>query len=191
MFHPKGPNFFLSWSVAWKKQSPNNNFFQALSPLSNKLSFDCHWNFVLIIKWRIPDMSVNVRIIFARTPFGGSLVNLTPFCNILSSQIITARFIFWVDTETGKTSVGIELNKRRKSLLTSKGMPSGVVLTSAASPFTIFSNCGIHDAAKWQFCSKTQSPDLVAREIRSAAIGPCPCPKEIMCSLSARPFSAA
>lgn len=26
MFHPIGPYILLSWTSAWKKQSPNNNF---------------------------------------------------------------------------------------------------------------------------------------------------------------------
>ena len=29
MFHPRGPNFLLSWTRAWKKHSPNNNLLQA------------------------------------------------------------------------------------------------------------------------------------------------------------------
>ena len=28
MFQPRGPNFFLSWIMAWKKHRPNTSFLQ-------------------------------------------------------------------------------------------------------------------------------------------------------------------
>ena len=28
MFQPRGPNFFLSWMMAWKKHRPNTSFLQ-------------------------------------------------------------------------------------------------------------------------------------------------------------------
>lgn len=153
-------------------------------------------------------MSVKVLIKLARIPFGGSFVNFTPFCNICDTikniQYIQLNGInnylrCIMDTETGNTSVGIELSKSLNSLLISVGVPSTSV--SEAMVFTIFSNEGIHEAAyiftiniiiiykirkrekvftKWQFCNKTQSPVLVALEMSSAAMGPCPCPSEIM-----------
>lgn len=29
LFQPRGPNFLLSWTIPWKKHSPNRSFFQA------------------------------------------------------------------------------------------------------------------------------------------------------------------
>ena len=44
---------------------------------------------------------------------------------------------------------------------------------------TSTSMANIQDAAKWQFCKNTQSPDLVALDIIFSATGPCPCPSDI------------
>lgn len=41
MFHPIGPNFLLSWMMAWKKQNPNNSFLYSVGfkQLLNYASF--------------------------------------------------------------------------------------------------------------------------------------------------------
>ena len=36
MFQPRGPNFFLSWMMAWKKQTPNTIFLQLIPSTVNK-----------------------------------------------------------------------------------------------------------------------------------------------------------
>lgn len=36
MFHPKGPNFFRSWIMAWKKHIPNTNFRQVTPKTTNE-----------------------------------------------------------------------------------------------------------------------------------------------------------
>lgn len=46
-----------------------------------------------------------------------------------------------------------------------------------------FSSVGIHDVAKWQFCSTTQVPSLTAFSIMRMAIGPCPWPNDNELSL--------
>ena len=41
-----------------------------------------------------------------------------------------------------------------------------------------FSSVGIHEVAKWQFCSTTHVPSLIAFSIMRMAIGPCPWPND-------------
>ena len=41
-----------------------------------------------------------------------------------------------------------------------------------------FSSVGIHEVAKWQFCSTTHVPSLIAFSIMRMAIGPCPWPSD-------------
>lgn len=94
-------------------------------------------------------------------PLGGSLVSFTPFCS----------------TGTGKYGAGMDVRKRRKSAL--MGPASDVPARRSASVSTIFSSCGIHDLARWQFCSSTQSPELHAASMSACARGPCPCPSEM------------
>ena len=67
IFHPKGPNFLLSWTNAWKKHRPNNIFshsFGLSQPWKNCGSEIGSFMYDLIM--------------FARNPFGGSFVILTP-----------------------------------------------------------------------------------------------------------------
>mmetsp|Transcript_19771 Transcript_19771/g.49774 ORF Transcript_19771/g.49774 Transcript_19771/m.49774 type:complete len:509 (+) Transcript_19771:1999-3525(+) len=90
---------------------------------------------------------------FALNPLGGSLVIFTPICS----------------TCTGKAIEGMEVSQRRKLLL----MLSGLNCSTMAS------SRGIHEIARWQFCSKTQLPEWTPFSIRAAALGPCPCPSEI------------
>ena len=56
------------------------------------------------------------------------------------------------------------MSQRRKSLC----VLSGVITSSQ-----IFSSLGIQLVARWQFCSTTHVPSLIARVIMLAAIGPC------------------
>mmetsp|Transcript_5664 Transcript_5664/g.19207 ORF Transcript_5664/g.19207 Transcript_5664/m.19207 type:complete len:248 (+) Transcript_5664:710-1453(+) len=59
-------------------------------------------------------------------------------------------------------------------------------------PSQIFSSAGIQLAARWQFCSSTHPPLAVASSIMRAALGPCPCPIEMMITLLApNPTSSA
>lgn len=46
----------------------------------------------------------------------------------------------------------------------------------------------IHETAKWQFCRNTQFPVFIASLIIFSAIGPCPCPNEIDCTLKIRVY---
>eukprot|EP00972_Heterocapsa_arctica_P022615 3328319-Heterocapsa_arctica.AAC.1 len=69
---------------------------------------------------------------FARSPFGASFVIFTPFCRIA----------------TGNVFVGYDVNQRRKLAF--------VFLGSMFSRMR--SSLGIHDVARWQFCSSTQVP---------------------------------
>lgn len=44
----------------------------------------------------------------------------------------------------------------------------------------------IQETARWQFCRNTQFPDFIASLIILSAIGPCPCPSEIDCTLNSK-----
>ena len=59
--------------------------------------------------------SVNALLVLALSPFGGSLVTLTLFCN----------------TVTGKCLAGMELRKRRKSSWMSSGSSARLLMTSS------------------------------------------------------------
>lgn len=88
IFQPKGPNFLLSWTSAWKKHKPYRSFLKTASclQLSNHSMSEMG-----SLKYDL--------VIFALKPFGGSLVIFTPFCR----------------TNTGKWSAGYEVNHKRKS----------------------------------------------------------------------------
>ena len=85
---------------------------------------------------------------FARIPFGGSLVNLTPFRKIA----------------TGKSFDGYDVNHKRKL--------SCVICGSIFS--TMASNFDIQLGNKWQFCKTTQLPSITASLINRSATGPWP-----------------
>jgi hypothetical protein len=99
-------------------------------------------------------------------PLGGSKVILAADCS----------------TGTGKYLAGIDVSHSRNS---------SFMLSCVAKASTIFSSLGIHDLARWQFCSTTQSPLRVAVSISRSAIGPCPWPSEMACIRSSRPISVA
>ena len=86
MFQPIGPNFLLSWIIAWKRQKPNNNFLYSFGFLQSFSSSS--------------DMLLYVLSKFDLRPWGGYKVILIPFCN----------------TDTGKPGEGIEVNHNLKSL---------------------------------------------------------------------------
>lgn len=93
----------------------------------------------------------------ALSPWGGYNVILTPFCN----------------TEIGKLGVGIEVNHNLKS---------GFIVSrwdESLNYSTSFSNEGIQEAARWQFCNKTQAPFASAPLTRCYAFIPWPWPKDI------------
>mmetsp|Transcript_58452 Transcript_58452/g.132389 ORF Transcript_58452/g.132389 Transcript_58452/m.132389 type:complete len:256 (+) Transcript_58452:1671-2438(+) len=98
-------------------------------------------------------------------PFGGSFVILMPD---------------W-STGTGNSGEGMEVNHKRYSSATLSG--------SICS--WIRSNVGIQLPAKWQFCRHTQSPSSTPWATIASAFGPCPCPSEIMCKRSSKPFALA
>ena len=89
----------------------------------------------------------------ARSPLGGSLVILTPFCS----------------TETGNLAEGIEVSHSRKE---------GSVLLGSM-PSTSRSSCGIHETKRWQFMSSTHRPPSLPPLMSASALGPCPCPSEM------------
>mmetsp|Transcript_50872 Transcript_50872/g.110509 ORF Transcript_50872/g.110509 Transcript_50872/m.110509 type:complete len:269 (+) Transcript_50872:773-1579(+) len=107
------------------------------------------------------------RVTLARMPRGGSLVSLIPFCS----------------TATGNVLAGIEVSQRRKSALISED--------TALNPSMTFSIAPIQLVARWQFMRHTQSPRLLALDMSFSAMGPCPCPREMTCSLSPYSFSSA
>ena len=94
MFHPIGPNFLLSYTIAWKKHSENSKVLKAsgLSHSSRSLSF-----ILLYCVCR-----------FSLMPCGGSMVILIPFWRIL----------------TGKCESGIEVSHNRNSLCTLSSISS-------------------------------------------------------------------
>lgn len=85
MFHPNGPNFLLSYIMAWKKHSPKLSF-------CHSRSFFAFSNWSWLISWKL-------FIKFALRPLGGSVVNFTPFYR----------------TVTGKYSAGIDVKNNLKS----------------------------------------------------------------------------
>merc|ERR1719361_585278 len=84
---------------------------------------------------------------------------------------------FW-RTATGNFWEGMEVSHRRYS--GSMLSASWEVCSSRRS------SVGSHDTHKWQFCKQTHSPFSLPDFIRFAAIGPCPCPREMKLK---RPFS--
>mmetsp|Transcript_19582 Transcript_19582/g.49168 ORF Transcript_19582/g.49168 Transcript_19582/m.49168 type:complete len:244 (+) Transcript_19582:1469-2200(+) len=88
-----------------------------------------------------------------RSPFGASFVIFSPFCKMA----------------TGNWAEGYEVSHSRYSLC--------ILRTSCWS--SILSSLGIHDVARWQFCSNTQPPSFLPSAISFSAFGPCPCPREI------------
>mmetsp|Transcript_14885 Transcript_14885/g.35956 ORF Transcript_14885/g.35956 Transcript_14885/m.35956 type:complete len:338 (+) Transcript_14885:1918-2931(+) len=155
MFHPSGPNLRRSWMTAWNVASANSSFLYGCGLLQ-----ESHCSSV---------MSLKVRFMLARTPLGGSLVSLMPFCS----------------TSTGKISAGMELSHSRKSSCTGvDGCP--MVSTS-------FSRESIQLLARWQLSRHVQSPLFCPAATSASATGPCPCPSEQMCSRSpgVQPFLVA
>ena len=55
-------------------------------------------------------------------------------------------------------------------------------IASASYCSTSASSRGIHELDRWQFCSTIHVPRSIACAMRRSAIGPCPCPSEIVCS---------
>ncbi len=86
MFQPIGPNFLLSWMIAWKKQNPKSNFLYSVGLRQSLNSF-----------YEIPTYDLNK---LALKPWGGYIVILTLFCK----------------TEIGNEPVGIDVNHNLKSL---------------------------------------------------------------------------
>lgn len=56
----------------------------------------------------------------------------------------------------------------------------GCVLSGLMVSSQILSSVGIQLVARWQFCSTTHVPSLMALSIIWAAMGPCPCPREMV-----------
>jgi hypothetical protein len=85
MFHPRGPNFLLSWILAWKNDKEKSSFLQTsglvLSSIKSWFKF-----YQDLFK-------------LAFIPLGGSVVNFTEFYK----------------TETGKYEAGIEVKNSLKS----------------------------------------------------------------------------
>ena len=139
MFQPSAPNLRRSWMSAWKKASPKKSFLSAAG-------FGHEANHASSRERKEP-----ARL--ARSPRGGSLVILTPFCS----------------TATGKCLAGAAVSHSRKSACARSGVSSSQRRSSAP----------IHEGARWQFCSTTQPPLPSASWIIRSASGPCPCPSEI------------
>jgi hypothetical protein len=130
--------------TAWKKVRPKSIGFHAhalgpSTPLKNSGS-------------EIGSERYEPRML-ARSPLGGSLVILTPFCRM----------------ETGKAGEGAEVSHSRKR-------SCSLVVPKSSQ---IFSRVGIQLTARWQFCSTTHEPLKRASEMSFCAMGPCPCPSEM------------
>lgn len=85
MFHPIGPNFLLSYTIAWKNEKANNNFLNSLGLAQSFNSLFSRLAYVLNK--------------FDLRPVGGSIVILTEVCK----------------TDTGKVSLGIDVSQILKS----------------------------------------------------------------------------
>ena len=85
LLKPKGPNFRLSCTIAWKNDNENNKFLNSL-PLLMDSAY-----------WKADPNSTNERLRLAFKPLGGSVVNFIPFYNTL----------------TGKYEAGIEVRNIR------------------------------------------------------------------------------
>mmetsp|Transcript_27048 Transcript_27048/g.70758 ORF Transcript_27048/g.70758 Transcript_27048/m.70758 type:complete len:241 (-) Transcript_27048:325-1047(-) len=101
----------------------------------------------------------------ARRPFGGSLVILTPFCR----------------RSGGNCGVGMEVSHRRYMLSVS----------SAFCCSQIRSSSGSQEIERWQLQSRTQPPLSRARSIIFWALGPWPCPREMLSSFCPMPLASA
>mmetsp|Transcript_26666 Transcript_26666/g.61767 ORF Transcript_26666/g.61767 Transcript_26666/m.61767 type:complete len:219 (-) Transcript_26666:192-848(-) len=102
---------------------------------------------------------------FALSPLGGSSVILTAFWR----------------TATGNWGLGMAVSHSLKSGWSAAG----------SKPSTRASMRGIHDTARWQFCSSSHIPLLDACSSFLSAIGPWPCPREMESSRSLKPCSSA
>ena len=138
MFHPRFRNFFLSNRIEWKKQRQNKSFLYF-----SGLRLELKW--LSVICWYR-------RLVFAFSPFGGSVVILMLLCKMA----------------IGKSGLGLELSHRRKSLCT----------WSIWSCSTILSSCGIQLRDKWQLAKKTHCPDFAPSLIRFVATTAWPWPRE-------------
>ena len=131
IFHPRGPNFLLSWTTAWKKASPKKNFFHysTLSPYSNRL-----WLF--LSSWVANDISILFLI-----PLGGALESMFPIYSM----------------DWGNASSGIEVSH---SLNVWSSFGSKVLWNSSSIIYsTILSRTGKNFlGARWQFSSTTHPP---------------------------------
>jgi len=56
-------------------------------------------------------------------------------------------------------------------------------LQSSGSDSKIFSNSGMNEAAKWQFCKNTHCPRRIDWLIACLAISPCPWPRDLIMRL--------
>ena len=153
MFQPSGPYFRRSLTKAWKKHRPNNNFLN-----SPDLS--------------IPSMNSSVTtfvydpIKLARTPFGGSMVILMPFCRM----------------KAGKCGDGSDVSHNRNDSLIRSGDNSSHKR----------SNVGIQEIQRWQFCKQTQVPLSCASLMAAYAMSPWPWPSDMACNFfPPNPFSSA
>lgn len=69
MLNPRGPNFRLSWMIAWKKERVKTSL--------------CHYRFFLSHCFSISSFTyINDFFRFAFIPLGGSSVSFDPFCRI-------------------------------------------------------------------------------------------------------------
>lgn len=64
--------------------------------------------------------------------------------------------------------------------VTSVDLKLGLVFSGVMVSSQILSRVGIQLVARWQFCSTTQVPSLRALSIIWAAMGPWPCPREMV-----------
>lgn len=99
MFHPNGPNFFLSWTRAWKKQTPYKSFSQTYTTAGS--------NKILVLNIRNVTVTVLTGSLLGQAaknsgsemgseiydcnrfnlkPVGGSLVIFTPFCSMVTGN---------------------------------------------------------------------------------------------------------
>jgi len=156
MFHPRGPNFLLSWTRAWKNERPKNSFFHSatLSPDSNLFFYERP-------SYVAKDISILLRI-----PFGGALERILPICRILY----------------GNESSGIEVS-HSLNLWFSFGLKSGLYSLSIIFSTTLSRTGRKAFGDKWQFSRTTHPPSSKHALIVFLASGPYPIPSDIVCGI--------
>mmetsp|Transcript_19766 Transcript_19766/g.49735 ORF Transcript_19766/g.49735 Transcript_19766/m.49735 type:complete len:227 (-) Transcript_19766:3861-4541(-) len=100
-----------------------------------------------------------------RRPFGGSMVILIPPWRI----------------EMGKSGDGHAVSHSRNAGFKSSGFHASIFP----------SRIGMYEIPRWQFCSRTHFPLAEPSLIPAVALGPCPCPREIMSSFLLMPIFSA